>query len=86
MKDMKRALRRHHVARLKAARRFRFGLDLRHNAKALGKVVHTPCPCSCWMCGNPRKHFMQVTLQEFRARDQWKLFLDGQNNREEGEA
>ena len=22
------------------------------------------CDCSCWMCGNPRKHFKQKTLKE----------------------
>ena len=21
-------------------------------------------PCSCWMCGNPRRHFGKKTLQE----------------------
>ncbi len=56
MKNMKRALRRHHVARLKAARRFHWGRDLRHDAESLGKAVATPCPCSCWMCGNPSRH------------------------------
>ena len=75
MKDMKRALRRHHVARLKAARRFHWGRDIRQDAKSLGKVVDTPCPCSCWMCGNPRRHFKEATLQELRARDKWKLFI-----------
>lgn len=31
----------------------------------------TPVPCSCWMCGNPRKHLKgvdAVTVQERRAR------------------
>lgn len=23
--------------------------------------------CSCWMCGNPRKHFKTATLQETKA-------------------
>ena len=23
--------------------------------------------CSCWMCGNPRRHLGEVTLQERRA-------------------
>lgn len=24
-------------------------------------------PCSCWMCGNPRKHFSKLTIQEIKA-------------------
>jgi hypothetical protein len=23
--------------------------------------------CSCWVCGNPRKHFNELTIQEKRA-------------------
>lgn len=30
--------------------------------------------CSCWMCGNPRRHLGEITMQErraeLRARDQ----------------
>lgn len=29
-----------------------------------GRLAHTRTPCSCAMCGNPRKHFKKVTLQE----------------------
>lgn len=25
--------------------------------------------CSCWMCGNPRRHFGETTLQERKAQD-----------------
>lgn len=74
MKNMKRALRRHHVARLKAARRFHWGRDIHHDAKAVGKVVDTPCPCSCWMCGNPRRHFKDVSQQEQAFIDREKSF------------
>lgn len=74
MKNMKRALRRHHVARLKAARRFHWGQDIRHDAKSIGKVVDTPCPCSCWICGNPRRHLKELTRQECRAIDREKSF------------
>jgi hypothetical protein len=28
------------------------------------KMIHTRVPCSCPMCGNPRKHFGEVTRQE----------------------
>lgn len=74
MKDMKRALRRHHVARLKAARRFHWGRDIRHDAKSLGKAVDTPCLCSCWMCGNPRRHHGEISRQELIAIDRLKPF------------
>jgi len=66
MKNMQRALRRHHVARLKAKRRFHWRMDLRHEPRRLGIAIHTPCPCSCWMCGNPRRHLNEPTWQERR--------------------
>jgi len=56
MKDMSRALRRHHAARLKLARRFYFGVDNRADPRRYGKVLQTPTPCSCWMCGNARRY------------------------------
>ncbi len=60
---MSRAIRRHHVARLKKARKQYWGYNHRHAngrcedmpAKQLGMVVSTPAVCSCWMCGNGRK-------------------------------
>lgn len=61
---MKRALRRHHVARIKRARRFHWGRDLAQEPKPLAKAIDTPCPCSCWMCGNPRRYFGELTRQE----------------------
>ena len=63
---MKRALRRHHVARLKRSRRFHWGRDLAQEPKPLAKAVDTPCLCSCWMCGNPRRYFRELTRQERR--------------------
>lgn len=29
-----------------------------------GRMLHTRTPCSCPMCGNPRRHFGKVTRQE----------------------
>lgn len=59
MKEVsKRALRRKHYRRLKAKRveshyygRNRETWSDRH----LGAAVSTPCNCSCFMCGNPRR-------------------------------
>jgi len=30
----------------------------------IGRAAQTPKPCSCVMCGNPRKHLGEVTRQE----------------------
>lgn len=43
-----------------------------------GRIATTPTPCSCWMCGNPRKYYgngkYAKTLQERRAMndDHWQ--------------
>lgn len=60
-----RAWRRHQLARLKRARRWFWGRDLRQEPKYWAQVVTTPCPCSCWLC-RPRKHGGD-TMQERRA-------------------
>lgn len=65
-KDMNRAVRRHHTARLKNTRRFFHGDDLVKDPVQLGKTVATPASCSCFMCGNPRKYGEQ-SMQEKRA-------------------
>lgn len=71
---MKRALRRHHRNRLKSKR-----INLNYWCKdkddrLLGISINTPCPCSCFMCGNPRKYYNEVTRQEKRCQDK-KLIL-----------
>ena len=65
IKSYKRALRRHHVNRLKQKRRIHWGRVL-HTDEELGKAVGTPKPCSCFMCGNPRKYYGEKTVQERR--------------------
>ncbi|SFM71240.1 hypothetical protein SAMN04487963_3473 [Marinobacter zhejiangensis] len=57
MKDTKRALRRHHVKRIKKDRRNYWGGHARQSVKVLGKCSRTPCVCSCYLCGHKRKHF-----------------------------
>jgi hypothetical protein len=32
------------------------------------KQINTHTPCSCHMCGNPRKHFNAPTIQEIKHR------------------
>ncbi len=75
----KRAVRRAHRERLMKARRNYWGnyrntffmkLEKKHcswlEGIALCKVVDTPHPCSCPICGNPRRHFETPTDQEIR--------------------
>ncbi len=61
-----RAERRHHRERLKKARRVHWGRDLMAEPEVLSRVVDTPTDCSCWMCGNPRRYFGELSMQERR--------------------
>lgn len=49
------AQRRADRARLRK-KRGRYWWGHRLTAKEASMVVDTPTPCSCWMCGNPRRH------------------------------
>lgn len=72
-----RAHRRHHRERLifkRVKQRPSWFLNLDHHAqpdrfhaKQRGRLASTPTPCSCWMCGNPRRHLNQRTLAEHKA-------------------
>jgi hypothetical protein len=59
-----RAIRRHHIARLKKKRAHYWGGHASSSPATLGAVVQTPHGCSCYACGNPRKHFKMPTRQE----------------------
>jgi hypothetical protein len=51
-----RAIRRHHLRVAKARARRQISLfDLTPTPDWVGRHCHTRVPCSCWMCGNPRK-------------------------------
>ncbi|WP_404833422.1 hypothetical protein [Alcaligenes nematophilus] len=65
-----RAVRRAHVERLKKQRRFWWGREL--TGKELGRVVETPKPCSCWMCGNQSR--IEGDKAKYRAQAQKRLF------------
>jgi hypothetical protein len=54
----------HHRERLIRKRRHYWNTAVEH--KTLGKLAKTPTPCSCWICGNPRRHSGKPTLQEAR--------------------
>jgi len=70
-KNMKRAIRRHHVKRLNKKRKGYWSgilLSQEHNAlRWCGMITKTPKPCSCHMCGNPRKYFNERTMQEKKS-------------------
>jgi len=34
------------------------------SARWVGIMAATPAVCSCWMCGNPRRFFGELTRQE----------------------
>lgn len=37
------------------------------NIEAVNKMAENFSICSCWGCGNPRRHFKAETMQELRA-------------------
>lgn len=42
----------------------------------LGVYRKTKVPCSCWACGNPRKHFNEKTVQEKKADEDYRQQLN----------
>jgi hypothetical protein len=92
MERFNRAVRRHHVARLKHKRRNYWGWDRRQSTPfdqvpqapepmpvaLLGKIVATPQMCSCLGCGNQRHNTAgwTPTVQERRWLDQYREQLE----------
>ena len=58
------SIRRHHKNRIKNKVKNYYGGVHRNNPRYLGIATETQKPCSCYMCGNPRKHFNKDTIQE----------------------
>ncbi len=51
-----------------------------------GILLNTPKPCSCFMCGNPRRTLMEnspLTLQELKALDSFKDQIEDWENTDE---
>lgn len=67
-----RDLRRHHEARLKRRVAHYYGGNAGSSARKLGRALQTRTPCSCWMCGNPRRHHLEKTMQERIADELWR--------------
>jgi len=91
MEKFNRAVRRHHVDRLKHKRKHYWGYSrngfdatntpVEMDARQLGKVVQYPQICSCGGCGNVRRHLWMndstgYTLQEQRWLTQYKEQLN----------
>ena len=68
MKPNKRSIRRHHRQRIinKWIRRKKL-LGDRLGWGTPNRLVETHTPCSCSMCGNPRKWFNKPTRQEIKS-------------------
>lgn len=70
--DLLRSIRRHHAQRMKAKwnssrQKSALEADLMQSPAKAGMFVHTRKLCSCWMCGNPRRHEGLRSIQERRA-------------------
>ena len=63
-------MRHRDVAQRKAARVLRAqGLQAEDVPGYAHRLLQDRQPCSCWMCGNPRRHFGTKTRQEIIADD-----------------
>ncbi len=62
---LSRALRRHHRLRLKRRRAGYWNGATTTSPRHAGKCLRSPASCSCWLCGNRRKHH-GPTFQERR--------------------
>jgi len=65
MREGSRADRRHHAERLKTKRRWYWSV-WKKTDRQIGMLLHTAAMCSCHMCGNPREHWKQKSMQERR--------------------
>lgn len=72
-KDLARALRRHNAARIKENRDSYWGRRTPSDGsgpltpRQLGILLNTPQVCSSYCCGNARKWFGELTMQERKA-------------------
>jgi len=75
MQKFHRGTRRHHRERLMKNRKNYYGgvsncffgkRTKEEEIRLLNIWARTAQVCSCYMCGNPRKHWNQVTIQEIK--------------------
>lgn len=60
---MSRAIRRHHINRLKAKRKLYWHYNKKTD-KELGILSQTPKNCDCWMCKKPKKHTLSFAEEK----------------------
>jgi hypothetical protein len=77
-KNHERALRRHYLARIKKKRTGYCGGYARDLIQAeqlrhIGRFARAMSSCSCWMCGNSRRFFGEITMQEKRFAEEMRL-------------
>ena len=65
------AIKRHHKGRIKSKTKQilerLWVIDEEVSASEIGRCASVHCKgCSCLMCGNPRRHFNEKTIQERR--------------------
>lgn len=65
IKNKKRGIRRDHYMRIKRKRKSYNVAPIEDGVTDL--TIETPKPCSCFMCGNPRKFFKESTIQEKKS-------------------
>lgn len=74
MRDMNKKLRRE-LGEKRARRILKIRKAMAHyhpewfseDGKFYKKLINTRVPCSCAFCGNPRKYFGEITLQERKS-------------------
>lgn len=69
MKSMRAAVRRQRTERIKKRVQNLYGGWAKDNPRVIGLLTNTRVLCSCNGCGNPRKHFGELSRQERRALD-----------------
>jgi len=69
IKKYSRAQRRHDRERLKKKRSTYWDYTWYLENNSLGIMLNTPARCSCYMCGNPRRYFGEVTMQEKKYKE-----------------
>ena len=79
---MDRALRRHHRQRVKNNRKHYWNAGSKSDV-AVGKMIKTPCLCSCCMCMSPRKLYgnskVGLKISEIRKMDEFDGFIDAED-------
>lgn len=78
------AFRRHQTERKKAWATnaahewYRNFPETQPTARQIGRLLHTPKACSCWMCGNQRR-LDGDTIQERKSKDILRSSVNGQH-------